>query len=439
MALEKIRFVFGLGHPGFFQKSSGVDLVTVTRSPRLRFHIVQAPIIRFELHTLIIQSLFYLWINSRRAACFGLRRLGALWGGLGLGRAFGVIPRGMRAGVFKFAYKVSGVKGGIKLCHCSKVGHSCPIRKPSNDTTRPQMSIADPLKPIPREPGAPPVVGVLPRQTEVRPGMNQGLPPGVYFDKKSGDYVTSEPKELPPYDLMHEIDQFRKIWAKTEGIDVAIAVAEFLKKVPAEILKETALTISDLSDLVTEGLEKLGTNQDYAPPSLPKVRNRYFNADTARAEMMGVKFPPPKDASKLKFPGVVSVLRTHEQILIQGIQVLRHRMAKVQIELIEGLESSIKQFLGKQAALLTAKVVTKAAALAMIKEIIDKAAVAFSVASSVETQTKIEQGIRAESAASMLKFARRGGYPQNRKFKDGVTRIPKLVMSRHPKKKDGKP
>jgi len=291
------------------------------------------------------------------------------------------------------------------------------------------MSLIDPSKRIPREPGAPPVVGVSPTQSKVQTGMNQGLPPGVYFDKKSGDYVTSEPKELPPYVLADEIAKFKKAWAKTEGIDVAIAVAEFLKNVPAEILKETNLAISDISDLVTVGLEKLGTNQDYAPPSLPKVR----------AELMGVKFPPPKDVSKLKFPGVVGVKRVHEQILIQGIQVLRHRMAKVQIELIEELESSIKQFLGKQAALLGAKVVTKAAALALIKEIIDKAAVAFAVASSVETQTKIEQGIRAESAASMLKFARRGGYNQNRKFKDGTTRIPKLVMSRHPKKKDGKP
>ena len=301
------------------------------------------------------------------------------------------------------------------------------------------MSLIDPSKRIPREPGAPPVVGVSPTQSKVQTGMNQGLPPGVYFDKKSGDYVTSEPKELPPYVLADEIAKFKKAWAKTEGIDVAIAVAEFLKNVPAEILKETNLAISDISDLVTVGLEKLGTNQDYAPPSLPKVRNRYFNADTARAELMGVKFPPPKDASKLKFPGVVGVKRVHEQILIQGIQVLRHRMAKVQIELIEGLESSIKQFLGKQTALLGAKVVTKAAALALIKEIIDKAATAYAVATSAETQAKIEEGIRAESAASMLKFARRGGYPQNRKFKDGVTRIPKLVMSRHPKKKDGKP
>jgi hypothetical protein len=267
--------------------------------------------------------------------------------------------------------------------------------------------------------------------------MEQAAPPGFFWDQKRGEYTPFEPKELPPYVLADEIAKFKTAWAKTEGIDIAIAVAEFLKDVPKEILKETALTISDLSDLVTVGLEKLGTNQDYAPPSLPKVRNRYFNADTARAELMGLKFPPPKDASKLKFPGVVGVKRVHEQILIQGIQVLRHRMAKVQIELIEGLESSIKQFLGKQAALLGAKVVTKAAALAIIKEIIDKAAVAFAVASSVETQTKIEEGIRAESAASMLKFARRGGYPQNRKFKDGVTRIPKLVMSRHPKKKDG--
>lgn len=301
------------------------------------------------------------------------------------------------------------------------------------------MALINPLKPIPREPGSPPKINVLPRQIEQKSGMNQGLPPGVYFDKKSGDYVTFEPKEPEPYVLADEIAKFKKEWAKTEGIDIAIEVAKFFKNIPAEILKATALTISDLSDLVTEGLEKLGTDQDYAPPSLPKVRNRYFNADTVRAEMMGVNFPPPKDASKLKFPGVVGVKRVHEQILIQGIQVLRHRMAKVQIELIEGLESSIKQFVGKQAALLTAKVVTKAAALAIVKEIINKAATAFAVASSVETQTKIEQGIRAESAASMLKFVRRGGYPQNRKFKDGVTRIPKLVMSRHPKKKDGKP
>lgn len=304
------------------------------------------------------------------------------------------------------------------------------------------MAILDPSKPIPREPGAPPVVKVLPRQTEVRPGTLSDLPPGVYFDKKSGDYVVSgfgPPKELPPYVLADEIAKFRKEWAKIEGIDAAIEIAKFFKNIPAEILKETALTISDLSDLVTVGLEKLGTNQDYAPPSLPKVRNRYFNADTSRLELMGVKLPPPKDASNLKFPGVIGVKRVHEQILIQGIQVLRHRMAKVQIELIEGLESSIKQFLGKQAALLGAKVVTKAAAFAIIKEIIDKAAAAFALASSVETQTKIEQGIRAESAASMLKFARRGGYDQNRKFKEGVTRIPKLVMSRHPKKKNGKP
>jgi len=301
------------------------------------------------------------------------------------------------------------------------------------------MALIDPLKPIPREPGSPPKINVLPRQIEQKSGMNQGLPPGVYFDKKSGDYVTFQPKEPEPYVLADEIAKFKVEWAKTEGIDIAIAVAKFLKDVPKEILKEATLEINDLSDLITEGLEKLGTNQDYAPPSLPKVRNRYFNADTARSEMMGVKFPPPKDASKLKFPGVVGVKRVHEQILIQGIQVLRHRMAKVQIELIESLESSIKQFAGKQAALLGAKVVTKAAAFAIVKEIIDKAATAFALASSAETQTKIEEGIRAECAASMLKFARRGGYNQNRKFKNGTTRIPKLVMSRHPKKKDGKP
>lgn len=259
--------------------------------------------------------------------------------------------------------------------------------------------------------------------------MQQAAPPGFAWDQKTGEYVPFDPKgTITPRPL-----------PKKELIDVAIEVSEFFKQLPAKILKETNLAIGNISDLATEGLEMLGTNQDYAAPSLPKVRNQYFNADTARAELMGVKFAAPKDASKLKFPGVVSVLRTHEQILIQGIQVLRHRMAKVQIELIEGLESSIKQFLGKQAALLAAKVVTKAAAWAIVKEIIDKAATAFAVASSVETQTKIEQGIRAESAASMLKFARRGGYNQNRKFADGVTRIPKLVMSRNPKKKDGKP
>jgi len=76
--LEKVSLIFSLGHSRFLQNSSGIDLISLPQPLCFRFHVFQAPIIRLELHALIIQGFLYLWIYDRRAACFGLPRLGAL-------------------------------------------------------------------------------------------------------------------------------------------------------------------------------------------------------------------------------------------------------------------------------------------------------------------------------------------------------------------------
>jgi hypothetical protein len=201
-------------------------------------------------------------------------------------------------------------------------------------------------------------------------------------------------------------------------IDKAVDVATKLTKLPGEFVTETKDVINVASDLVTLGLEAAGTNQDYSPPSLPRIR----------VELLG-------DAKK-KFPGVVSVKKVHEQILVQGIQVLGQRMAKVQIELIEGIEKSVEEFAKKTAVTLGVKIFAKAAVFAVLKELIDTVAKGLSAYGNAKTQAKIEAGIREESAASMIKFAKRAAYNQHQKFKDGATRVAKIVMSRQPKKSD---
>ena len=277
------------------------------------------------------------------------------------------------------------------------------------------MVISDPRFSFIREPGSPPVVTPkrvpLPTQNafpELRPkkksAMELNAPPGFFWNQERGEYTPIDPsKEYKEFIIPTNIEQ-------------DIQVAETLSKLPKFILSNVQGATIEASKLVDIGLEKLGTNQDYSPPSLPAIR----------VELLG-------DAKK-KFPGVVSVKKVHEQILIQGIQVLRHRMAKVQIELIEGLETSINQFADKTLVKGAAKLFSKAAFYAVLKELIDTVAKALSVYSDGKTQAKIEAGIREESAASMTKFAKRGAYNQNRKFKDGATRLSKIVMSRHPKK-----
>ena len=286
------------------------------------------------------------------------------------------------------------------------------------------MTIANPFSSIPREPGSPPVVTPpppvvtpnrvpLPTQNafpELRPkvksAMELNAPPGFFWNQKIGEYTTIDPKtELEPFIVPTNIEQ-------------DMILLELVSKVPKIIGKTIEGSTIIASELVDIGLEKLGTNQDYSPPSLPAIR----------VELLG-------DAKK-KFTGVVSVKKVHEQILVQGIRVLQQRMSKVQIELIEGLENSIEKFAKKTAVTLGVKIFAKAAAYATLKELIDTVAKALSAASDAKTQAKIEAGIRAESASSMFKFAKRAAYPQHRKFKDGATRVAKIVMSRQPKKSD---
>jgi hypothetical protein len=279
------------------------------------------------------------------------------------------------------------------------------------------MTIANPFSSVPREPGSPPVVTPkrvpLPTQnafSELRPkkksAMELNAPPGFFWNQERGEYSPSDPsKEYKAFILPTNIDQ-------------DIQVAETLSKLPKFILSNVEGATIEASELVDIGLEKLGKNQDYSPPSLPRIR----------VELLG-------DAKK-KFPGVVSVKKVHEQILVQGIQVLGQRMAKVQIELIEGIEKSVEEFAKKTAVTLGVKIFAKAAVFAVLKELIDTVAKGLSAYGNAKTQAKIEAGIREESAASMIKFAKRAAYDQHRKFKDGATRVAKIVMSRQPKKSD---
>lgn len=290
------------------------------------------------------------------------------------------------------------------------------------------MTIANPFSAIPREPGSPPVVTPTPPVVQflkVPPPRGKAFSDLSGIEKRQAEFNRKLEKQIAddkaPKGTTWDVDQavYVPIVEDTRPfIDKAIDVATALSQLP----KKIAIDIGDMtqiaSETVTLGLEKAGTNQDYSPPSLPKIR----------VELLG-------DAKK-KFPGVVSVKRVHEQILVQGIRVLQQRMSKVQIELIEGVETSIKQFAQKTSVTLGTKIFAKAAAYATLKELIDTVAKTFKVASDVKTQAKIEAGIREESAASMSKFAKRAAYPQHRKFKDGATRVAKIVMSRQPKKSD---
>lgn len=281
------------------------------------------------------------------------------------------------------------------------------------------MAILDPTRPTPREPGAPPVVQLL----KIPPLRGKAFSELSGISKRRAEFDRNLEKqianEIAPKGFTWDVDQavYVPIVADTRSfIEKAIDVSTQLSQMPKKLAIEISDIIETASETVTLGLEKAGTNQDYSPPSLP----------TIRVELLG--------NAKKKFPGVVSVKKVHEQILIQGIQVLRHRMAQVQIELIEGIETSIKQFAKKTAVTVGVKIFAKAALYAVLKELIDTIAKTFSTYSNFQTQTKIEAGIRAESKASMTKFAKRGAYNPNRKFKDGATRVVKIVMSRHPKK-----
>ena len=260
------------------------------------------------------------------------------------------------------------------------------------------------LVPLPREKFVDPTKGMTKQEKLNRAGLiivkDYKAPPGTTFEPETGTYVPIVKDDRPL-------------------IDKAIDIAEKLTKLPSEFVQEVKDTINVASDLVTLGLEAAGTNQDYSPPSLPRIR----------VELLG-------DAKK-KFPGVVSVKKVHEQILVQGIQVLGQRMAKVQIELIEGIEKSVEEFAKKTAVTLGVKIFAKAAVFAVLKELIDTVAKGLSAYGNAKTQAKIEAGIREESAASMTKFAKRAAYDQHRKFKDGATRVAKIVMSRQPKKSNG--
>ena len=270
-----------------------------------------------------------------------------------------------------------------------------------------KMSIIDPRFNFVREPGAPPKTSVPPTQTKPPPVQTmskQGramlitvkdmkAPPGTSWSPEEGKYIPKEEKA-------------------EESIDKVIRIVKAVSELPKEIVKEVNKTINVANDLVNVGLEKIGLDQEYHPPSLPDVRKEVLGKDTA------------------KFSGLTSAAQVHNAILLQGFEVLRHRISKIQIEFLESLERKVKEFFEKQAAQKIAKASTKAAALLVIKEGINEFFKYFSAIKTAKEQAAIEEGIRAESKEVMTKFVKKT-WPGNQKFKDDATRVQKLVMSRN--------
>jgi hypothetical protein len=269
------------------------------------------------------------------------------------------------------------------------------------------MSIIDPRFNFVREPGSPPKTSVPPTQTKPPPVQTmskQGramlitvkdmkAPPGTSWSPEEGKYIQKEEKA-------------------EESIDKVIRIVKAVSELPKDIVKEVNKTINVANDLVNVGLEKIGLDQEYHPPSLPDVRKEVLGKDTA------------------KFSGLTSAAQVHNAILLQGFEVLRHRISKIQIEFLESLERKVKEFFEKQAAQKIAKASTKAAALLVIKEGISEFFKYFSAIKTAKEQAAIEEGIRAESKAVMTKFVKKT-WPGNQKFKDDATRVQKLVMSRN--------
>lgn len=271
----------------------------------------------------------------------------------------------------------------------------------------PKMTILDPRLNIPREPGAPPKTSLLPTQIKPPPVQTmskQGramlitvkdmkAPAGTSWNPEEGKYLPKEEK-------------------KEETIDKVIRIVKAVSELPKEIVKEVNKTINVANDLVNVGLEKIGLDQNYAPPSLPDVRQEVLGKETA------------------KFPGLTSARQVHNAILLQGFQVLRQRISAIQIEFLESLERKVKEFFEKQAAQKLAKASTKAAAFLVIKEGISEFFKYFSAIKTAKEQAAIEKGIRAESKTIMTKFVQKT-WKDNQKFKDGATRVQKIVMSRN--------
>jgi len=212
-----------------------------------------------------------------------------------------------------------------------------------------------------------------------------------------------EKREFNPYEpkfkkLMDEEADFAYL-RRVEPPSLVVTTLTFLKNVPILIEKYTEQGTKFLVQSINHALKANKLSPAYYPNSIERL-------------------------DQTKISGIVSVRLVKEAMIIMGLQVIVHRLAKLESEKVQEIANTITAstvgFLGKL-------VITTSE----LKTVFGNIVSGIQASLNAEAQAKIELGIRNECYVLMLKLID-AKFNQNRKFGGGATRIYKIVLARKP-------
>lgn len=224
------------------------------------------------------------------------------------------------------------------------------------------------------------------------------------FDSLFYEYTGPiEVREFTPYEekfkkLIDEERDFEYLH-RVEPPSLVVTTLTFLKNVPILIEKYTEKGTKFLVQSINQALKANRISPAYYPNSIERL-------------------------DQTKISGIVSVRLVKEAMIIMGLQVIAHRLAKLESEKVTEISNTIT---GSTVGFMGKLVITTAE----LKNVFGNIISGIQASLNAEAQAKIELGIRNECYVLMLKLID-AKFKQNRKFGAGETRIYKIVSARKP-------
>lgn len=210
-------------------------------------------------------------------------------------------------------------------------------------------------------------------------------------------------REFTPYEekfkkLIQEEQTFEWLH-RVEPPSLVVTTLTFLKNFPILIERYTEKGTKFLSESINQALKANKISPAYYPNSIERL-------------------------DQTKISGVVSVRLVKEAMIIMGLQVIVHRLAKLESEKLQEIANTIT---GSTVGFMGKAVITTAE----LKNVFGNIIAGIQASLNAKAQAEIELGIRNECYVLMLKLID-AKFKQNRKFGAGETRIYKIVSARTP-------
>lgn len=185
--------------------------------------------------------------------------------------------------------------------------------------------------------------------------------------------------------------------SEDEESRMVVELLTYIRNIPAYLNEFIDQATKDLATKINQSLKDAGIDLNYYPSSYTRLKGR-------------------------PTPGVITIAKVKQALIVQGLNVLINRIATLELEKIEELETEISKiaitFVGKRFI-----------AKATMKTVFGNIVAAITKFFTAEAMAKIELQIR-DSSFVVIEQMMRSKLEQNRKFAGGATRVTTSVYAR---------